>query len=64
MFKEVLYEDNNNKVIFYGKIYWCNIYKYKYCKSYFNIMILDDFSFVIYMYNCKRFNFNFNLGYI
>lgn len=31
MFKEGLYEDNNNKVIFYGKIYWCNIYKYKYC---------------------------------
>lgn len=50
MFKEGLYEDNDNKVIFYGKIYWCNIYKYKYCKSYFNIMILDDFSFVIYMY--------------
>lgn len=51
MFKEGLYEDNNNKVIFYGKIYWCNIFdKYKYCKSYFNIMILYDFSFIIYMY--------------
>lgn len=41
MFKG-LHEDNDNKVILHGKIHWCNIYKYKHCKSHFNIMISDD----------------------
>lgn len=50
MFKEGLHEDNNNKVILHGKTHWCNIYKYKHCKSHFNIMISDDLSLTIYMY--------------
>lgn len=62
MFKG-LHEDNDNKVILHGKIHWCNIYKYKHCKSHFNMTWFQMILASPYTCTCKRSNSNFNLEY-